>query len=211
MKSLLIVIATFIFSLSLSAQWSVGPKVSMGVIAQKSESFRIIPMSDHGIYDLNYVGSSTVNSAGLMAYRDLGPFFLQTEILATTYSLNYKMDNYRKLDVSSPVYTETNYLLEIPFVAGVKSNNFKFGVGPVMELNVNKDSHFQQFDYYKNTSDKVEFGFQGLVGYTFGKIHLDLKYVNKFNSIADGFNFGNDTMKLKQSANRISLSVGIVL
>lgn len=183
----------------------------MGVIAQNAESFRIIPMSEHGIYDLSYVGSSSVTSAGLMAYRDLGPFFLQAEILATKYSLDFQMDSYLKLDVSSPIYTETNYLLEIPFIAGVKHKGFKFGVGPVMEINMDRESHFQKLDYYRNTSDKVEYAFQGLVGYAFGKIHVDLRYVNKFNSISDGFNFGDDTMKLKKSANRISLSVGIVL
>lgn len=209
MKSLTVFITAFIFSVSLSAQWSVGPKMSYGVIAQKSESFRIFPNSDHGAYDLSYEGSSAVNSIGFMAYRNLGPAFLQAEVLATKYSLNFRMDNYRKLDTASPLYSETHYLIEVPFVAGLKLENYKFGLGPVVEYNVEKESNFEKFDYYQDKSDKVEFGFQWLVGYNVGVFHFDVKYVNKFHSISDGFQFGDDEMKLKKSANRISLSVGV--
>lgn len=211
MKSLLVFISAFLFSLSLSAQWNVGPKVSYGTIVQKTESFRIFPNSEHGLYDLSYEGSSAVNSMGFMAYRDLGPIFLQAEVLASKYDLNFKMDRYQKLDIASPIYSETHYLIELPLAAGLLYKNVKIGLGPVLDYNVEKDSQFSQFDYYKNTSDKVEFGFQWMLGYNLGIFHIDVKYVNKFNSIADGFQFGDDDMKLQNSANRVSLSLGVTL
>jgi hypothetical protein len=210
MKQTFIFFAFLLSSLSLSAQWKIGPKVSTGLILQEAESFRILPMSDHSIYDLEFVGGSSTYSAGLMAYRSLGPFFLQTEALATSYSLEFRMDSYNKLDQSSPIYSEDYYILEIPFIAGVQvRNNFKLGLGPIAEIKADKNSQFQELDFYRDTTKPVEFGFQALIGYTTGVLHLDLRYVNKFSSIADGFNFGDDDMKLNSSANRLSLSVGI--
>lgn len=209
MRHLLIITIAILCCTSLQAQWHIGPKLSIGTIAQSEQSFRILPNSDHGIYDLDFVGGTTVHSIGLMAYRNVGPFFLQSEVLATTYGLEFRMDNYNKVNASSPVYTEKYYVLEVPFVAGVLlKNNFKIGLGPVAEIFVDKDSQFASLDYYKDTSNKVELGFQALVGYQKGIMHFDLKYANKFSSIADGFNFGFDEMKLNKSANRITLSVG---
>jgi hypothetical protein len=210
MKQTFIFLAFLMSSISLSAQWKIGPKVSTGAILQGAESYRILPMSDNRIYDLEFVGGSSTYSAGLMAYRNLGPFFLQTEALATSYSLEFRMDNYKSLDQTSPIYSENYYILEVPFVAGVQlKNNFKLGLGPIAEVRADKNSQFQKLDYYRDTTKPVEFGFQALLGYTTGILHVDLRYVNKFDSIADGFNFGNDEMKLNKSANRLSLSIGL--
>ncbi len=206
---LLIASAIMTTALTLNAQWTIGPRISMGVIAQGEESFRILPNSEHGIYDLSYVGSTSVQSAGLMIYRKLGPFFVQTEIMATRYSLEYQMDRYKSLTESSPLYAENHYIVELPLIAGYSPGKFKIGLGPVAEIYADKESQFSVMGYYQDTSDKVEYGFQGLVGYKLGIMHIDLKYVNKFNSIADGFNFGEDDMKLKKSANRIMLSIGV--
>ena len=212
MKQTFIFFALLFSSISLSAQWKIGPKVSTGVILQGAESFRIVPMSDNRIYDLEYVGGSSTYSAGLMAYRKLGPFFLQMEALATSYSLEFRMDSYKSLDQSSPIYSEDYYILEVPFIAGVQlKDNFKLGLGPIAEVRADKNSQFQELDYYRDTTKPIEFGFQALLGYNKGVFHIDLKYVNRFNSIADGFNFGNDEMKLNKSANRLSLSVGVAL
>ena len=210
MKHLLIIAIAILCSTATQAQWHIGPKVSIGSIAQSEQSFRILPNSDHGIYDLEFVGGTNVHSIGLMAYRNVGPFFLQSEILATTYGLEFRMDNYNKVNSSSPVYTEKYYVIELPFIAGVQvKKNFKIGVGPVAEFLVDKDSQFSDLDYYRDTTQKVDFGFQALLGYQKGIMHFDLKYTNKFSSIADGFNFGDDDMKLNRSANRLTLSVGI--
>ncbi len=210
MKHTFIFLAILFSSISLSAQWKVGPKVSAGVILQDAEFYRILPMSDRRIYDLEFVGGSSSYSAGIMAHRNLGPFFLQMEALATSYSLEFRMDRYKSLNQSSPIYTEDYYILELPFIAGVQlKKHFKLGLGPVAEVRADKNSQFSTLDYYNDTTKPVEFGFQALVGYNTGIFHIDLKYINKFSSIADGFNFGDDDMKLAKSANRLSLSVGV--
>lgn len=210
MKHTLTLIAIVLSSLSLSAQWKVGPKASFGTITQGAETFRVLPSQESGLYDLEFVSGSSVYSAGLMAYRDLGPFFLQTEALITNYSLDFRLDNFKNLDLSSPVYTEEYFILEVPFVAGVNiKDHIKVGVGPVAEILADKNSQFNAQDNYIDTTAPIEYGFQALIGFTTGVLHIDLKYVNKFSGISDSFNFGTDDIKLNNSANRLSLSVGV--
>ena len=97
----------------------------------------------------------------------------------------------------------------MPFSAGVNYKNFKFGVGPVLDIRVDQDSELATNDAYRDTSKSVDFGFQALVGYRLGILHIDMKYINKFTSIVDGFSLGYDDFRYNKSANRLTLSVGV--
>ena len=209
MKNLIFCIGCCLFSLSLSAQWTFGPKVAYGMITQKSATIEVVPQSDFVIYDLQYVGSSSVTSIGFMAAKDLGPVFLQSEILATTYSSDFYLNGYKDNNDNPGTYTESYYFLEIPFSAGVSYNNFKFGVGPVMDIRIDQNSELATMDGYRDTSKSMDFGFQGMVGYRLGMFHVDMKYINKFTSIVDGFSLGYDNFRYNKSANRMTMSVGV--
>lgn len=209
MKNLVIIIGCLFLSLSLNAQWNVGVKVAYGTVAQKSAEIEVVPQSDYIVYDMEYVGSTPVTSIGFMAYNDLGPLFLQTEVLATTFGMDFYVDGYKSINDNPGVYRETYYFVEIPFNAGVNYKNFKFGVGPVMDIKVDQNSELASIEDYRDTSKSMDFGFQGLVGYNYGLFHFDLKYVNKFTSIVDGFSLGYDKFRYNKSANRLSLSVGV--
>jgi len=209
MKNLVFAIGCFLLSVSLSAQWNVGVKVAYGSVAQKSAKIEVIPQSDYIVYDLEYVGSTAVTSIGFMAHNDLGPLFLQTEILATTFGADFYVNGYKSNSDNPGVYRETYYFVEIPFNAGVNFKNFKFGLGPVVDIKVDQNSELASMEDYRDTSKSMDFGFQGLLGYNAGIFHFDLKYVNKFTSIVDGFSLGYDKFRYGKSANRLSMSVGV--
>ena len=209
MKNLIFCIGCFLFSFSLSAQWTFGPKVGYGMIAQKSSDIDVVPQSDFIAYDLKYVGSSSVTSIGFMAARNLGPVFLQAECLATTYSSDFFLSGYKDSNDNANTYTETYYFLEIPFNAGVNFNDFKFGLGPVMDIRIDQNSELATMDGYRDTSKSMDFGFQGMVGYRLGIFHVDMKYINKFTSIVDGFSLDYDNFRYNKSANRLTMSVGV--
>lgn len=198
-----------LFCVALHAQWTIGPKISYGMITQKAAEIPVMPQSDFIVYDLEYLGSSAVTSVGFMAENDLGPVFLQTEVLATTYGMDFYLSGYKSQGDNSRIYRENYYFVEIPFAAGIKKKNFKIGVGPVIDIKVDEDSELKSVDGYRDTSKSMDFGFQGLIGYNLGVFHFDAKYVNKFSSIADGFAFGYDRLQYKKSANRLTLSVGV--
>ncbi len=203
------VLVLCLVSVGLQAQWSIGPKVSYGYITQKSSKIEVIPMSDFIVYDMEFTGATPVTSAGFVAYNDLGPIFLQTEFLASTYSLTFMLKGYKNLSDAPRDYREQYYFVEIPFNAGVKIKDFKIGLGPVLDLTIDKDSELSEVEGYRDTSKATEFGFQGMIGYNLGLFHFDLKYVNKFTSIVDGFSLKNDRLKYSNSANRLTLSIGM--
>ena len=195
--------------LSSFAQWQVGPKVSGGIISQSSSVIPIMPITDYTSYYMEYVGSSSVRSIGFMAFNDLGPVFLQAEVMATSYALDFALGTYKQEGAVTDIYTERYYFVEVPFAAGVNVKNFKFGVGPVLEFNVQKESELSAMEDYVDRSKGTDFGFHGLVGYRKGILHFDLKYIYKFASMVDDFSFDYDEFLYKKSANRLILGIGI--
>jgi len=209
MKHFILTIAALFMSVAIHAQWKIGPKASVGYIAQKTAPIQVVPMSDYYVYDFEYVGSSPVKSFGFMAVNDMGPVFLQAEVLATTYSMEFFLNGYGGHTDNAQVYKQTHYIIEVPFNAGVKFKNTKLGLGPVLDINVDTDSEFSAMEDYRETAKSMDFGFQAMTGYSTGLFHFDVKYVYKFSSIVDGFAFGYDEMKYKKSANRLTFSVGM--
>ena len=209
MRNLIIIIAITLVGFSAQAQWKIGPKAALGSVIQGEAMVNVIPMSDHGLYDLKFKGGSSTTSAGIMMFNDLGPFFLQADILGTQYALNYQLDGFSKVNDNSQMYEETYYIIESSFTAGVLVKNFKFGLGPVLDLNIDKDTQLQDMYNYQDKTQDIEFGFQALIGYNWRFIHLDLRYTNKFSGVTDSFGFGSDVFKFNGSANRLSLGLGI--
>jgi hypothetical protein len=195
--------------ISLSSQWHIGPKFAFGGITQRAAVIPIMPMTDYYSYDMEYVGSTSVQSIGFMAYNNLGPVFLQSEIMATSYALDFSVGTTTSDGIDAQIYREKFYSIEIPFAAGVHYKNFKFGVGPVLEFNVDKESELSIMEDYVDRSKKTDFGFHGLIGYRSGIFHFDLKYVYKFASMVDDFSFSYDEFLYKKSANRLTLGVGV--
>ena len=209
MKLHLTSLIIILFTLNLNAQWKIGPKVSYGTVTQEASEIRIVPMRDFVFYDLQFLGGSDVKSIGFMAYNDLGPVFLQSEMMATTYSLDFALSGYKSSDGGTQTFREQYYIMEIPFNAGIKIKNFKVGLGPVLDVLIDIDSEMASIDDYRDMNKSIDFGFQGMIGYNLGILHIDFKYVNKFSSITDAFALGFDEMKYKKSANRMSLSIGV--
>jgi len=209
MRPLLTIFVILFTSIASYAQWQIGPKVSTGTITQEAAVIPIMPVSDYSSYHMQYLGSSSVKSIGFMAFNNLGPVFLQTELLATNYALEFGIGTYKNESIELDIYTEDYYVIEVPVTAGVNVGNFKIGVGPVLEFNVEKESELSTMPDYRDQAENTNFGFHGLFGYRKGILHIDLNYTYKFASMVDDFSFGYDEFMYKKSANRLTLGVGI--
>lgn len=197
------------FCTCLSAQWKIGPSAATGIITQAPSKINVFAMDNFQNYNLEFAGSTSVKSIGFMAVNDMGPVFLQSGIMATTYGLDFIVSGHKSMDSGDHIFHEQFYKIEIPFNAGVKFHNFRIGLGPVMDLALDVDSELSTISEYKDTSKSIDFGFQGLIGYSIGVFHIDAKYINKFSSITDGFAFGFDEFKYKKSANRLVFGIGV--
>lgn len=209
MKYLIPTLMACFFSIAVSAQWSIGPRIAYGTITQSTQDIKIIPNSDRTPATMNYMGSGSVQSIGINFYNQLGPGFLQVETLGTKYSQQFSVVDNNSNDAGLNYYNENHYLLEVPVAAGVSIKNFKLGVGPVLEILVKKDSELETIESYENTARTVDGAFQGLLGYQKGIFSLDFRYAYKFASVVDGFALGNDVLKFNKSANRATLALGV--
>lgn len=200
----------FVGATAAFSQWSIGPKVSMGTITTGENNISIVPQSYEVSPEMKFLGGGNVLGVGIMAYNKIGPGFLQVEFTGTKYDLEYAADvNPYANDSDMITLSETSYILEVPVIAGLNHKNFKIGVGPAMELNVDKESELSVLSRYEDTTKKLDGSFQWLLGYSKGILHIDLKYAYKFSSLVDGFAIGEDRLKLNKSANRLSLNVGV--
>ncbi len=196
---------------ALGQQWSIGPKISYGFVSQSEQDIRIIPSSNVAPPVLRFLGGSSVTSVGVMLYNNIGPGFLQFEALGTRYRQEYSSQDFFRSSQAPTIHEESRLIIELPVTAGVNfMENFKLGLGPVMELLVDKNSELRNVENYQDTESDISTGFQGLLGYKAGNVHIDLRYLHRFASVVDNFTIGNDILKQNKSANRITLSVGII-
>lgn len=209
MKNTIIVPILLLWVSTLSAQWTVGPKAYLGVITQAPAEIEVMPMSDYNVYRLDYTGSSSVKSVGFMAFNDIGPIYLQAEFLGTMYRLDFMLSGYKSMNDGGHLFREEFYVFEFPVNAGLRIGNFKLGLGPVVEINLDTDSEMSLLEDYESHIRPVDYSFQAMAGYNIGVLHIDIKYVNKFASIVDGFSLGNDIMRFNRSANRFMFGLGV--
>lgn len=204
------VVLCLIGSVAAFSQWSVGPKVSMGTITTGENNISIVSQSYEISPEIKFIGGGNVVSLGVMAFNKIGPGFLQVEVAGTKYDLEFEANaNPYSDDSEMLTLTERSYIIEIPVIAGFYHKNFKLGVGPAMELNVDKESELSVLNRYEDTTNKLDGSFQWLLGYNRGAVHIDLRYAYKFTNLVDGFAIGEDRLKLNKSANRLSLNVGV--
>jgi hypothetical protein len=210
MKSFISVLAAVLCFCSFSyGQWAVGPKVSYGTILQGEQSIRVIPNSDKLPTILSYLGGSQVYSAGFTVYNNIGPAFIQFEAQGTKFTQSFSVSDYAT-PPQVTILDDTQYFIELPVTAGINYYDFRIGVGPILEIAVDRNTDLAYLEGYEDKRKKFNGSFQALLGYNKGIFNMDVRYVYKFSSIVDDFALGNDQLKLNRSANRLSFSVGML-
>ena len=210
MRSFISMLVAFMCFTSVSySQWSVGPKVGFGTILQSEQDIKIIPNSDKLPPNLSYLGGSSVFSVGFTIHNDLGLTFLQFEAQGTKYSQAFGLSDFAT-PPNVTVLDDTQYFIELPVAAGINIGDFRVGGGPILEIAVDRDTDLEFIESFKDLRSKFSGSFQGLVGFKKGIFNMDVRYVYKFTSIVDDFGIGDDQLRLNKSANRLSVSVGML-
>lgn len=146
---------------------------------------------------------------GFTIHNDLGPAFLQLEALGTKYSQSFGISDFSTPPVVEEL-ADTHFIFEVPVAAGINIGDFRVGGGPVLEVAVDRNTDLAFIERFKDAEKKISGSFQGLIGFRKGILNMDVRYVYRFSSIVDDFEIGNDRLKLNKSANRISVSVGML-
>ena len=208
-KNILIIVAFLLAGLSTSAQNKLGIKVSAGHIMADETSALIINEDNRITHDISFMEYTPAKSVGMYANKDFGFLFVQGEVMYTNYSTKYLVRSYIDENVPTPNITEENNNLDLHIIGGIKVNNFRIGVGPVLHKSIDFNSGLQNFDFYNEKRRDTNMGFQAMIAYDLGPVRIDVKYEDNFSKVGDHIYNGSNQTKFKSDISALSLGLGI--
>ncbi len=145
--------------------------------------------------DLDAFGISVANANygvhfGAVVQARIGKrFFLQPEVLISSSSVDYKIENLGEVQTFENIARESYQYLDIPFMMGVKFGPLRLQGGPVAHLFLNSNSDLTDLAGYDPEFEDWNFGYQTGVGLDIWKFMIDVKYEGTFQNQGDHFNF----------------------
>ena len=209
-RTLVSIIAILVLHLSITAQSTVGVKFSFSKNTTAHTGLRLDNPSDIIFYQLEYVGQDDVLSLGISHRMLFGPCFFQQDIMYRKQSTLFQMVNFEDRLLGMSTYKNEFEMIHIPISAGYAINNILIGGGPIINYirETRKSDAFAQL--FRMKEDKIQFGFQFLVGYQLGRhIQLELKYEKLFNGVTDGYYYNDRKVNIRATPNLVSISAGL--
>jgi len=209
MRSTLLSIFAILFSISLHAQWSFGPRVGIGASTTKNESVVVVIHSDAVAYDLNFIGNSISKSFGIDVERTFDYAFLQFAALHSSYSSSYDVAVYGEKSEDSKIYYEKYQNLEFPVLAGGRYKNFRLGAGPIFSYNLSTKSDFEDLPGVNLKDSEINFGSQAAFGVELGVFNIDVRYIHMVKAVGENLIFSNNVETgFKTRPSEIKVTIG---
>ncbi len=210
MKNLLILSSIFIFLFAnkANAQTKFGFKASYTHFLTKEEISYVAVDSRSITHEVSFVEMTPAQSLGIFTQSNMGYLFFQSEALYTQQSSKYQVKSYINDDIDGHLLSEDYKDLDINIVAGINKNNWRFGVGPKFHVLLDVSSDLDDLAFYEEKRKSITQGFQGLVGYNFGKMHLDLRYERDFSKLGNHIYFNDEVSAFNNKINALSLHLG---
>ncbi len=212
MKYILLILALLGTTLTADAQLRLGLKTNYGKTMSTPNTIQYGDEQGYLAYNLTYTGTSDNVSFGLTSYYEAGYLFFQSDMLYRKSTSNFTFQNFTEAGAPVLRFEETNHMLHLPIQGGILYKDFKFGVGPMFNLNLDSELVLDQMDQFETNARDWAMGFQFMVGYKLMKnVHLDLKFERTFNNIGDHYIYRNEPTSLSTSPNMLSASIALVL
>lgn len=194
-------IAIFIYSVSFSQSFMIGPRV--GISSSRLEI-------DDNVNEVREGDASFGFHAGLFTRFSSATLYIQPEILFTSNGGEIEFRD----EVGNQIVNEYEFnKLDVPVMVGIKVLNvFRVQAGPIASLLLKADAKeggvtSDVKDNYKNAT----VGYQAGVGLDIGSLILDLKYEGNLSKFGDKVGIGGNTLNTDIRNNQWLLSLGIRL
>ncbi len=207
MKKLLAIVAFFaLVQTNLNAQFVYGVRIGgstpdlkanqANVITADTLRFRL-QQASYGIH------------GGIWGRINIGPIFLQPEILFNSASTNYSVTSTRRV-IADSLKKETFNNLDIPLFIGFKTSILRVQAAPVGHLNLGSSSQIvDAFRAYKQTLAAMKWGYQVGIGLDLGShLSLDLRYEGNFYKYGDHITVSGTQYDFGRNPTRTLLSIG---
>lgn len=196
---------------SLSAQnFMFGPRVGFGFNTQafEGQSWEFTSPSDLNDLRLSLQDASPETQLGMYGRIGFGGMYLQPEILLTTQSVKYLLEDIN--GDGEEVLDERNYHLAVPIMAGVKLGPFRAQAGPVYRARLASLSDLTDIEGMDRRYATSTLGVQAGLGLDLGrKVALDVRYETGLLQGRDEVTFLGQTHDLSQQTGQLVTSIGI--
>ncbi|MFM2392379.1 MAG: hypothetical protein RLZZ546_356 [Bacteroidota bacterium] len=206
-NSILTLILCFV-SFGAFAQSNIGFKASIGAIPTRPETVFVGNQTDYVTHKITFASASPVSSFGIYAKKIMGWSYFQMDAMYSNYKLGYDVTDFIARSFSPERVEETYKNVDLVVNAGITSNNFRLGFGPVFHIVADHESAFDNIPTFNERLRGFSYGFSGAIGYDIGNLAIDFRYENALTTIGDHVYFGEARSKFKTGANQITLSVG---
>ncbi len=190
----------------LMSQVTFGPRVGFSTTTVNSEDLLLSSGTDS--IKMRLVNAKYgVHFGAFMQYK-YERFFVQPELVFNTSKFTYNITDFSKPNFVDSAFTEKFQQLDLPLMLG-----FKFGIvrvqgGPVGHYTLTTKSDLANLDKIIQTSPDFTFGWQAGIGFDIGKIIVDLKYEDNFNTIGNDLSYGGQTFNFSNSPARLMATLG---
>ncbi len=209
----LMFVALFLVSISGSYAQSFmfGPRLGFGFNTQAFDSYEweLSSPSDFQDLRLRVQDASPETQMGVYGRASLGKLYLQPELLLTTSSIKYVIEDLNSED-DGQVVDERNYQLAIPVMAGIRFGWLRAQAGPVYRMRLASLSDLKDFEGMDRRFANSTLGVQAGFGIDLGrKVAIDVRYETNLLQGRDEVSFLGQTHDLSQQSGQLVTSLGI--
>ncbi len=209
MKNLFLVLAVLIsMSTYSSAQFSFGVKASVGASLAKDETTYVGEVFDFIDHEVRYKGTNIVKTYGVFAMKKFNKVYATAELSYTHFKQNYDVRSFVQLGQQMRTPSERFGYVDFQLMAGLRHDNFRFGVGPVMHRLVSHESELGFISGYNEKLRKQTYGMTAAVALDAGHFSLEIRYINNFRTIGDHIYYGDRNAGFSQKPNEVNFTLG---
>jgi len=168
--------------------------------------------NDFFIYRVNFLEQDVAPYLSLAVYHRYELVYFQLDLSYRRTSATFRALNLIDLDnITETEYTKKTHSIDLPFVAGVRYDRFKFGVGPVFSVIVGENPIFSDTSFFEERRDRIEKGFGFHIGAIFERLHLDVNYQYRFNQVGDYLYWRNVHKGFSQPIQYLDIALGVFI
>jgi len=211
LKKYILAISFLCFFLTADSQLYLGVKGSYTLSFSRSQEIKYDDTQDFLTYKIRFIEQDVSPSVHVFAYYRNDLIYIQGEIGYRNIKTRFSSTNFLSLDNLTPieVIKKTDYLI-FPISAGLRVENFKFGVGPVFSIIVGENPIFEEIESFEERRTRVESGFAFNFGMALYRLHIDLSYEMKFNSVGDYLYYRKDSKGFDNPVQYLSVGLGFL-
>ena len=183
----------------------IGPRIGASSTAIKPSDLLIRDGEDFSELRIKLAESSPAIHGGLWTRLTILGFYLQPELLYSTYKTNFEV----VVDGEMRNIEERFHDLNIPVLAGIKLGPFRANAGPVFHVALDQPQDLVNLQGMERRLRNSTVGLQAGLGLDLGKkIIFDIKYEGNFGVSRDEMTFFGESFDVSQRSSRMIASLG---